>query len=103
MTEFARIEKAPLPTEGHGVRVMANGVAVALFRVDGSLYAIDAKCTHVGGPLERGALAGTHITCPLHGSIFDVKDGSVVRGPAMRPETAYRARLEGETLILEKD
>lgn len=103
MTESTRVEKASLPAEGHGVRVVANGKPVAVFRVGGQLYAIDARCSHVGGPLDRGAVAGTQVTCPLHGSVFDVRDGSVVRGPAATPVTAYRAHLEGETLVLERD
>ncbi|MCI4372051.1 MAG: Rieske (2Fe-2S) protein [Thermoplasmata archaeon] len=103
MTETFRLEKSALPTEGHAVRVMVNGTPVAVFRVGGELHAIDARCTHVGGPLDRGAISGNQVTCPLHGSVFDVRDGKVIRGPAARPVTAYRARLEGETLILERD
>ncbi|MCI4339537.1 MAG: Rieske (2Fe-2S) protein [Thermoplasmata archaeon] len=103
MVETFRLEKSPLPAEGQGVRVIANGVPVAVFRVGGTLYAIDARCTHVGGPLDQGTLKGNDVTCPLHGSVFDVRNGKVVRGPATRPETAYRVRLEGETLILERD
>lgn len=103
MVETARVEKAVLPLEGHGVRVIANGVPVAVFRVGGALHALDARCTHVGGPLDQGKLDGTHVTCPWHGSVFDIRDGTVVRGPAARATTAYRVRLDGETLILERD
>ena len=103
MAEVFRIDKATLPAEGHGVRVMANGTPVALFRIGGSLHAIDARCPHVGGPLDRGSVHGTQVTCPLHGSVFDVRDGSLVRGPATRAVTAYRVRLEGDTLVLERD
>lgn len=103
MVETIRVEKAPLPAEGHAVRVVANGVPVAVFRVGGVLYALDARCTHVGGPLDQGALEGTQVTCPWHRSVFDVRDGKVVRGPAARPATAYRVRQDGETLVLEHD
>ena len=82
---------------------MANGTPVALFRIGGALHAIDARCTHVGGPLDRGSVQGTQVTCPLHGSVFDVRDGKVIRGPATRGVTPYRARLEGDTLVLERD
>jgi nitrite reductase/ring-hydroxylating ferredoxin subunit len=103
MAETIRIEKATLPEEGHSVRVLANGTPIALFRVGGTLYGLDARCTHVGGPLDQGALAGTQVTCPWHHSVFDVRDGKVVHGPATRPATAYRARVEGDTLVLERD
>jgi nitrite reductase/ring-hydroxylating ferredoxin subunit len=101
--ESVRLEKVAFPAEGHSVRVMVNGTPVAVFRVGGSLYAIDAKCTHVGGPLDQGPLSGTQVTCPWHGSVFDVRDGKVVRGPAARPATVYRARIEADALILERD
>lgn len=101
MPEPIRIENAPLPSEGKGVRVLANGVPVAVFRVGGALHAIDARCTHRGGPLDQGALHGAQVTCPWHGSVFDVSTGAVVHGPAETPPHAYRARLDGSTLILE--
>ncbi len=103
MAETIRIENATLPAEGHSVRVSANGTPVAVFLVGGTLYGPDARCTHAGGPLDRGSLAGTEVTCPLHHSVFDVSDGRVVHGPATRPVTAYRVRVEGTTLVLEHD
>ncbi|MGA8303813.1 MAG: Rieske (2Fe-2S) protein [Thermoplasmata archaeon] len=102
MAEAVRIEKAPLPAEGQVVRIVADGTPIALFRRSGELYAVDARCTHVGGPLDQGAFHGTRVSCPWHGSVFDVRDGKVVRGPAVRNATSYRVHLEGETLILER-
>jgi nitrite reductase/ring-hydroxylating ferredoxin subunit len=103
MTEVIRIPHAPLPDEGKGLRLDAQGTPVALFRVDGQLLAVDARCTHVGGPLDRGHLHGAQVTCPLHGSVFDLRTGAVIRGPATRPVVAYRTRLEQDTLVLERD
>jgi nitrite reductase/ring-hydroxylating ferredoxin subunit len=103
MVESFRVEKAPLPTEGHAVRVVVNGVPVAVFRVGDRWYGLDARCTHVGGPLDRGTVEGTHVTCPLHHSIFDLRDGRVLQGPATRPATPYRVHLDGEALVLERD
>jgi nitrite reductase/ring-hydroxylating ferredoxin subunit len=103
MVETIRLEKVALPEEGKAVRVEANGVPVAIFRIGGALHAIDARCTHVGGPLDTGSVHETQVTCPWHGSVFDVRDGSVVRGPAVRPERAYRVRAEGNALLLEHD
>lgn len=103
MVETVRVEKAVLPSEGKGVRVVANGMPVAVFRVGGVLYGLDARCTHVGGPLDQGAVDKNHVTCPWHGSIFDVQTGKVVRGPAARAATPYRVRQDGDALILERD
>ena len=98
-----RVDNPTLPAEGHAVRVTAGGQPIAVFRVGGQLFALDARCPHVGGPLDRGPVAGTQVTCPLHGSIFDVRDGHLVRGPASHGVTAYRTRLDGTTLVLERD
>ena len=102
MGEVARIEGAAVPEEGHAVRVVVSGNPVAVFRVGGTFYALDARGTHVGGPLDMGRIEGFHVTCPWHHSVFDLRDGSVVQGPAVRPVLAYRVRLDGTTLVLEK-
>ena len=48
---------------------------VALYNVDGTLFALDGVCPHQGGPLGKGALEGCLVTCPWHGWQFDVTDG----------------------------
>ncbi len=50
-----------------------------LARVGNNYYAADNRCPHMKGKLAGGTLAGTVVTCPLHGSQFDLKDGKVVR------------------------
>ena len=103
MVEVGRVENAPLPDEGRTVRVVVAGIPVAVFRIAGALYALDARCTHVGGPLDQGTIEGTHVTCPWHRSVFDVRDGSVVHGPATRNAVSFRVRVEGSALIVERD
>ena len=61
---------------------------VAVFSVAGRLCATQAACTHRGGPLNEGGLDGSTVTCPWHGSQFDVCTGAVVRGPARDAWTA---------------
>jgi nitrite reductase/ring-hydroxylating ferredoxin subunit len=60
---------------GHMLLVMAGERAYALANVQGTLYAIDNKCAHMGGPLNRGMLNGRELTCPVHGWRWDVSDG----------------------------
>lgn len=89
------------PEAGHAIRVTVDGTPVAVFRVGSHLWAVDARCTHVGGPLDRGSVSEGAVTCPLHGSQFDLETGVVRRGPATRPVRAYRARVEPDALVLE--
>jgi nitrite reductase/ring-hydroxylating ferredoxin subunit len=100
MSEPIRIEGVTLPVEGHGVRVMAQGAAVALYRHEGRLYAIDAECSHVRGPLDQGRLTGAVVTCPWHGSQFSIETGAVEKGPAVRPVAAYTVTMDGSTVVL---
>jgi nitrite reductase/ring-hydroxylating ferredoxin subunit len=96
-----KISGAKAPESGNAVRVMADGTAVAVFNVGGVLFGVDAKCTHVGGPIDQGPVSGTVVTCPLHGSQFDLRTGALVRGPATRPLKAYRIRVEPDGLTID--
>jgi nitrite reductase/ring-hydroxylating ferredoxin subunit len=73
---------------------------VAIFNVDGQFYATQAECTHRGGPLCEGALWADVITCPWHGSEFNVRTGEVVGPPAEVPLKTYKVQLEGGKIIL---
>jgi nitrite reductase/ring-hydroxylating ferredoxin subunit len=70
--------------------------SVAVFNVAGRLCATQAKCTHRGGPLNEGTLDGSTVTCPLHGSQFNVCTGAVLRGPARDPLKTYPVIVEGD-------
>ena len=70
--------------------------AVAVFNVAGRVCATQAKCTHRGGPLNEGALDGSTVTCPWHGSQFNVCTGAVVRGPATDPLQTYAVIVQGD-------
>ena len=70
---------------------------VAVFNVAGSLCATQAKCTHRGGPLSEGKVDGSTVTCPWHGTQYNVCTGAVLRGPATEPIKTYDVIVEGET------
>ncbi len=61
--------------------VTVEGKDILLVNVEGRYYAIAAKCTHARGDLSKGKLEGKMVTCPLHGSRFDVTTGKVAAGP----------------------
>jgi nitrite reductase/ring-hydroxylating ferredoxin subunit len=66
---------------GAAVRVEAE-VPVAVFNVDGTLYAVDDTCTHQDASLADGYLEGCWVECPLHASTFDLRTGAVSGPPA---------------------
>jgi 3-phenylpropionate/trans-cinnamate dioxygenase ferredoxin component len=71
------IGEQELPS-GSMSRVRADGRDLLLANVDGAFYAADAHCPHLRANLTKGVLDGTVVTCPLHGSQFDLTDGRVV-------------------------
>jgi len=79
--------------EGEMKKVEAGGVPVLLVRRNGEIHAIAHTCSHMGGPLSEGKLEGEVVQCPWHGSRFNVRDGSVVDGPATFPQPCFEARV----------
>ena len=67
----------------------------AVFNVAGTFCATQEKCTHRQGPLSKGKLDGSTVTCPLHGSQFNVCTGEVLRGPATDPLKTYQVVVDG--------
>ena len=76
-------------------RVDVEGTPVMLYRLDGEVLAISPTCSHLGGPLDEGDFAGDTVTCPWHKSVFCLRDGGVIHGPATSAQPAYDVRIEG--------
>ena len=85
------VADADLP-DGGTIGVEVEGRKVLLHRAGGQLYALDDLCSHAGALLSRGQVDGCVVTCPLHGSRFDLRDGRIVRGPAHHPQPVLPAR-----------
>ena len=77
------------------------GTRVNIACVDGQLHAFDDTCTHRACSLAKGKLDGTTVTCPCHGSQFDVTTGEVLRGPAQQPVRSRLVQIVGESLLVE--
>jgi nitrite reductase/ring-hydroxylating ferredoxin subunit len=79
----------------------AGGVGpVAVYHFSGKVHAAGDVCPHAGARLSEGALEGTVVTCPLHGSQFDVCTGERLRGPADVEIKTYRVDIEGGQVFL---
>jgi nitrite reductase/ring-hydroxylating ferredoxin subunit len=94
MGEFAAVLEEGELEAGAMRAVDVDGVRVLVSRSeDESVCAIANACTHVGGPLDQGERDGNVITCPWHGSRFDLCSGEVLRGPAREPQRRFESRL----------
>lgn len=72
---------------------------IALFNVDGQLYAIDGICPHQGGPLAQGRLDAHTVTCPWHGWKFDIS-GNPSESDASPAAICYPVRASGSDILI---
>ena len=64
--------------------VRAGRYDVAIFDVDGELYAYENACPHQGGPVGEGIVDGATVTCPWHAWCFDLHSGKMILGDFAR-------------------
>ena len=84
---------ADLPPGANRV-VEIDGAQVAVFNLDGQLYAIEDVCTHDGGVLTGGPVEGDVIVCPRHGARFCIRTGEALSAPAYEPVATFPVRVE---------
>jgi nitrite reductase (NADH) small subunit len=93
----ARLRELP---EGASLRVRAGDEDVALWRVDGRVYAVRNSCPHQHAPvLHQATRTGLHITCPMHGWTFALDTGRALSGDGVMH--TYPVRIEGERILIE--
>ena len=91
---YAPVIEAAELEDGKLHRVELEGEAVLVAQAEsGGVCAISAVCSHMGGPLDEGKRDGDTVTCPWHGSRFDLCTGAVEGGPAVYPQPHYEARV----------
>lgn len=78
--------------DGRATRVVVGDTPVLLRRAGERIYAIHDRCSHRGCSLHDGAFDGDYVVCSCHGSRFDLRDGSLTRGPATAPQPAFQVR-----------
>ncbi len=94
--DVADVEDCP---PGARLECVADDRIVALFNVDGEVFALDGVCPHQGGPLGKGQLDGAVVTCPWHGWQFDVRDGQHQFNPTIRQPALPVRVVDGKIQI----
>ena len=94
--EFTAVLPAADLPEATPTRAMLGSTALVVVRRGELVFALKETCSHAGGFLSAGHLAGDTIVCPLHASAFRLLDGAVRHGPAATRQVAYRARVNGD-------
>ena len=76
---------------------------IGVFNCEGTVYAIEDRCTHDDGPLVEGTFDAQACTieCPRHGSLFDLTSGKPKTLPAYVPVDTFTVIIEDDTIKLE--
>ena len=114
MSKFTEVAKIEELKSGTMKMVMAEGREILIARVGDKYFATDNRCPHMKGDLSQGKLEGTVVTCPRHGSQFDITNGQVVRwlkggllsklGGALKTSkalTVYNLKVENGKILLQ--
>ena len=105
-------DNSPDLTEGitladFGDRALLRGhvgkKAVLLARLGDEVHAVGATCTHYQGRLDRGALEGDAVRCPLHHALFSLRTGEALNAPAFNPIAVWKVEREGERIFVREE
>ena len=100
MKLVARVPRARVEAEGM-VRVPHPPFDVLVTIVDGRPCAIEDACNHAGASLSEGEKDGACIVCPMHGYVFDLRDGTLVAPKGLcDDQRRYEARIEGDEIAI---
>lgn len=104
---YIKVAQTDEVKDGEKKIISLNNKVLLITNIQDSYYAIDNKCPHMGGSLFDGNLDGYHITCPKHGSVFDVRTGKVVKNGKIvfinlkvKDTQAYPVKIEGNNILI---
>ena len=100
MAEFVKACALDDVTAGGALRVVIDGVPVAIVRSDGEVYAIKDVCSHANVALSEGEIEDQTIECWLHGSRFDLVTGRPTGLPATVPVPVYPVKIDGDDILV---
>ena len=99
MSDFIKVaKKSEIPSDT-GYLVLVDDLEIALYKVEGKVFAMHARCPHQGGPMHEGGLAGKMATCPWHGWEFDVTNGKCGFNPSIKLPT-FEVKEDGEEIFI---
>ncbi|MEB2519019.1 Rieske 2Fe-2S domain-containing protein [Pseudomonas sp. YuFO20] len=100
MSRRIAVSALQVPEVGERILLVDEDLSIALFNVDGQLYAIDDCCPHQGASLCSGRLEGQVIKCCAHGLRFDLASGYLLNSTRMRVASYPVEVIDGEMFIV---
>ena len=101
MADFVKATTVDSVEDGGAVRVVIDGVPIAIVKSDGEIYAIHDVCSHANVSLSEGEIDEQTIECWLHGSRFDLVTGQPTGLPATQPVPVYPVKIDGDDVLVD--
>ena len=102
MGTFRKLAQYSKLEEGQIRGVTIDGDSIALYRIDGQVFATTDTCAHQKCSLEEfGTIVGEEVECMCHLARFNIKTGQAIRLPALKPLKTYQVKVEGEDVLIE--
>ncbi len=108
--EYVKVLEASSLPAGEMTHVAVNGKNILIANVAGTYYAMDNKCTHLGGSLAKGKLEGTVVTCANHGASFELTTGQPCTNAKIafvsmkvKPEKCYSVKIQEDSVMIRVD
>lgn len=86
--------------EGDVIGVDVAGRKLALFKLDGTIYALEGYCTHGHAELAGGYVEGALIQCPMHGGMFEIRTGKAAGEPCTVDLAVFPVKIEGDQVLV---
>ena len=105
---FVKIAETGMIPAGGKKSFPLEGKTILLVNLDGTIYALNNRCPHMGGALSDGVLEGTALTCPRHGAKFDIQSGKNIGDAKLAfvrvkvgDATAFPVKVEGQDILVD--
>lgn len=105
--QYYKVAQTGEVKDGEKKKIALNGKVMLLTNFQGTYYAIDNTCPHMGGSLYDGILDGYSIACPKHGSVFDIRTGKIIKNGKIAffnlkvsDTRAYPVKIEGDDVLI---
>ena len=99
MTDFVEVATLDQIVSGTSLVLQVSGISVALFNIDGTIYALNNSCAHAGASLGAGKIEGKIVTCRAHGMKYDITNGYVGGIPGFGVTSHAVQVIDGKILV----
>ena len=103
MSNWVKAADRSALAEGDVIGVIVEGREIALYEIDGDIFATDDICTHAYAKLSDGWFDKGEIECPLHAGRFDARTGKATAPPCVDDITTYETRVENGEIQVNLD